>query len=123
MPDSTRIDLPPDPSSAALARRAVRLACASLAVDEQALVLCTSELVTNAVLHGSPPIELEVIVDGGSVRVAVHDRGPGHVERRTPLRRDTLSGRGLEIVDSLASAWGTERTATGKVAWFELTST
>jgi hypothetical protein len=30
------------------------------------------------------------------------------------------SGRGLYLVDALARAWGSRRTSTGKVVWFEL---
>jgi anti-sigma regulatory factor (Ser/Thr protein kinase) len=117
-----RLSLPAEPSSVGLARRAVRGACAAAtgAVDD--VVQCTSELVTNALLHGAPPILLEVAVDRRRVRVAVHDAGTGTVVRREPLSDDTLSGRGLGIVQALASRWGTERTTQGNVAWFEMPS-
>lgn len=115
-----RIDLPAHPTSASLARAAVRQACDGTDVDLHALLLCASELVTNAVLHGRPPIELAVDVDGSTVRVEVRDGGTGVVRRRRPVTPDTLSGRGLDIVETLASAWGSEASATGKVTWFEL---
>ncbi|HVF76314.1 MAG TPA: ATP-binding protein [Acidimicrobiales bacterium] len=119
-----RIELPADPTSAGLAREAVRTACKGLAVDLDSLMLCTSELVTNAVLHGRPPIELVVAVDGPGVRISVCDAGDGTVRRRRPVTADTLSGRGLDIVEALASAWGSDATrsgtGTGKVTWFEM---
>ncbi len=117
-----RIELPADPSSAALARQAVRDACRGLDVDIHAVMLCTSELVTNAVLHGQPPIELRVNAKGATVRVEVYDSDSREVRRRRPVTADTLSGRGLDIVDAVASAWGSDSTATGKVSWFEMTS-
>lgn len=115
-----KIDLPADPTIASCARRAVQDACAGVAVDLDALLLCTSELVTNALLHGTPPMELEILIHDSCVRVAVRDAGAGAVEQRRHVRPDALSGRGLDIVDLLATAWGSDSTATGKVIWFEL---
>lgn len=117
-----RIELPPDPTAASLARRAVREVCAGVAVDLDSLLLCTSELVTNALLHGVPPVELEVLVQDACVRVGVHDAGAEPVERRWHVRADTLSGRGLGIVEMLAAGWGSDATATGKVIWFEISN-
>ncbi len=115
-----RVKLPSDPTSASFARRAVNEACAGLEVELDSLLLCTSELVTNALLHANPPMELEVTVHGSSVRVAVHDGGAGLVQRRRRLRADNLSGRGLDIVEAVASRWGSDPTVTGKVTWFEI---
>lgn len=117
-----RIGLPPDPTAASLARQAVKEVCAEVAVDLDSLLLCASELVTNALLHGVPPVELEVLVRDARVRVAVHDAGVGPVERRRNVRADTLSGRGLGIVEMLAAGWGADATATGKVIWFEIST-
>ena len=114
-----KLDLPADPSVASFARRAVQEACTGVTVDLDALLLCTSELVTNALLHGRPPMELEILVQDSCVRIAVRDAGAGLVERRRRVRPDTLSGRGLGIVEVLSAAWGCDPTATGKVIWFE----
>jgi PAS domain S-box-containing protein len=67
--------------------------------------LVTSELVTNAVLHGRPPVSLELSLDAGVLRIAVGDCSaappvPGHPGS------DAMTGRGLALVASLASAWG-----------------
>lgn len=117
-----KVELPAEPTSAAVARDAVRKACHGVDVDVHSVMLCTSELVTNAVLHGQPPIELEVTVGAEVVHVAVHDtdQSASAVSRRRPLSVDTISGRGLEIVQALATAWGSEATGDGKVSWFRI---
>jgi len=115
-----RTPLTADPSSVGIARRAARLACVGPEDDIDAIVQCTSELVTNALLHGAPPILLETASTAEGVRISVHDAGPGVAEIRTPLGEEHLSGRGLGIIDVLASRWGSASTADGKVVWFEL---
>ena len=82
-------------------------------------VLLVSELVTNAVVHARGPSCLTVHTDAHWVRIEVED--PGH--RRPVLRAATLDavdGRGLLVVDKLATDWGTEQRATHKVVWFEI---
>jgi anti-sigma regulatory factor (Ser/Thr protein kinase) len=82
-------------------------------------VLLVSELVTNAVVHARGPICLTVHTDAHWVRIEVED--PGH--RRPVLRAaslDAVDGRGLLVVDKLATDWGTEQRATHKVVWFEI---
>ena len=82
-------------------------------------VLLVSELVTNAVVHARGPICVTVHTDAHWVRIEVED--PGH--RRPVLRAATLDavdGRGLLVVDKLATDWGTEQRATHKVVWFEI---
>lgn len=114
-----RIELPPDPTSAAVARRAVRDACAGIDVDLDLLVLCASELVANAVLHGTPPLEMVVLVGEEAIRVEVRDGSSQLALRRRPVIAETLSGRGLGILDAVASEWGSEPTGNGKVTWFD----
>lgn len=83
-------------------------------------VLLVSELVTNAVLHTGESLRLNVSVSPAALTVAVTDLDP------TPPRMnatvDTMSegGRGLRMVDLLASRWGVEAQATGKRIWLEL---
>jgi anti-sigma regulatory factor (Ser/Thr protein kinase) len=82
-------------------------------------VLLVSELVTNAVVHARGPICLTVHTDAHWVRIEVEDAG----HRRPVLRAATLDavdGRGLLVVDKLATDWGTEQRATHKVVWFEI---
>jgi anti-sigma regulatory factor (Ser/Thr protein kinase) len=101
----------------ALARRFV----ARCRFDDPAQVTCllVTELVTNAVTHGGWGITLEMRGSSSAVCSKVFDHGhalPVMVPRR-PLAD---SGRGLHLVAALASDWGVEPVADGKVVWFEL---
>ncbi|MFD4971544.1 ATP-binding protein [Streptomyces sp. NPDC058424] len=82
--------------------------------------LCTSELATNAVLHGSPAggkILVRVELHTTVLRIEVHDGGNG-----TPTEREAPStatdGRGLLLVSAVADHWGVkERQGPGKCVW------
>jgi GAF domain-containing protein/anti-sigma regulatory factor (Ser/Thr protein kinase) len=118
---STILDSATD--SAAAARSIVRSQLASThaasVVDDAALV--ASELVTNAVLHGQGRPRLTIERNGPAVRIGVHDSSP---DRPLPgaLRDDTMTGRGLRLVEALASRWGVEPTPDGKEVWAELST-
>jgi hypothetical protein len=72
------------------------------------VALLASEVVTNAVRH-----------TGTTVKVSVRDGSPA-APNLLPAARDRIGGRGMFLVDTLASAWGTTATADGKVVWFEV---
>ncbi len=87
--------------------------------------LLVSEVVTNAVLHARGAITVYVAALAGGVRVEVHDCSP---LLPAPRRHadDATTGRGLDLVSTLASGWGAH-TLHGagedrKVVWFELTA-
>lgn len=84
----------------------------------QTVALLVSELATNAVVHGATAFEVHAVVDG-SVRVEVTDDGPGW-PRVVHAPPDAGGGRGLRIVDELATRWGAERLDHGKRIWFEV---
>lgn len=98
---------------------------ADLAPDASAVV---SELVTNAVVASAgirpaiAPVRIWLGSDGASVLVAVADASP-QAPVRLNLARDAEGGRGLALVEALASRWGWYRvhpaTADGlvKVVW------
>ena len=83
------------------------------------LLLCLSEVVTNAVLHAIPPIQVLGDVVGSKVRVEVSDGSIVTPLRRTP-KNSSPTGRGLILLDHLASDWGVDITGTGKTVWFEI---
>lgn len=87
----------------------------------EVLELLTSELVTNAVVHGRPPIELVVSIEARAIRVSVHDNSAAPLRPRTATAAD-VGGRGLALVDALAQRWRTDadRSGPGKTVWFEL---
>jgi anti-sigma regulatory factor (Ser/Thr protein kinase) len=118
-----RTMLTPHPTSVGAARRFVRDVLMSRQVSAgvvHTVELLTSEVVTNAIVHGRSGPQLAVEVGDHVVRVAVHDLSP-----ELPVRRlghpDDVSGRGVIIVEELASAWGVEREQNGsKRVWFEV---
>jgi anti-sigma regulatory factor (Ser/Thr protein kinase) len=86
--------------------------------DLGALLLLTSEIVTNAVRHADPPRTLLIEAEPGAVRVTVTDsssRPPTPVKPAGTLRE---AGHGLGIVQTLSAAWGHEPTSSGKSVWF-----
>ncbi len=85
---------------------------------QMALVL-TSELVTNAVLHARTEVDVRIEFDGGCLRVEVTDGDP-RLPAAVPQRPGALDGRGLFLVEQLASKWGSDRRNGGKVVWFTL---
>ena len=81
--------------------------------------LLVSELVTNAINHGRTTCLLELTATSTVLRAAVADDGDGAPQLRY-AGPEAESGRGLAIVEALASRWGVEPTSSGKVVWFEL---
>ena len=81
--------------------------------------LLTSEVVTNAIVHGTSAPALAVRLGGDRVRVTVEDDCPA-----VPLTRlmdpTCASGRGMVIVEKLSGAWGVEHVPQGKRVWFEV---
>lgn len=107
-----------------VARRLVAAECASAAAGRgcvQAAELMTSELVTNAVLHGGGRLTFGVHTDSRRCRVEVGDDDAGR-PRLQAAGEVAEGGRGMLIVDALASDWGVIDGATGKVVWFEVTA-
>ncbi|WP_308013956.1 ATP-binding protein [Streptantibioticus parmotrematis] len=86
------------------------------------IVLCVSELATNAVEHGTPAGHLffvRVIFNETLLCVEVHDADNGRLCLKSPSDED-LSGRGLFLVDALSDGWGImPRDGLGKVVWAE----
>jgi len=83
------------------------------------LALVLSELVTNAVLHGSAPVLVRLTRTVVGVRVEVEDDSPA-LPRRRRIRPDAPGGRGLLLVASVSERWGVQRRAHGKRVWAEL---
>ncbi|SOC47121.1 Histidine kinase-like ATPase domain-containing protein [Blastococcus aggregatus] len=118
---------PAYPGSVPDARRYVADALADLSDrPRETAELLVSELVTNAVRHGSGP-RVEVSVDvlpGERICIGVTDDGDGYPVQRSPRVTDE-HGRGLHLVGLLADRWGVRRTSGGdaKTVWFELAVT
>ena len=114
------IELPPEPTSPGAARRFVTDCVASLVrAPTEVAALLVSELVTNAVLHARTAMVVTVTTADGLVRVGVQDGSPAlptlrHYDRSAP------TGRGLQMVERLASRWGVDAGGASKTVWFEL---
>lgn len=117
------LTLPVDGRAPGQARRFLREASCSPhhahVLDEAELLV--SELVTNAVVHATPPLTVKVECDGTSLRVAVTDGSD-----RSPVPRvadaDAESGRGIFLVDVISDRWGVAPSdGEGKAVWFVIT--
>lgn len=117
-------ELPADSSASPLARQALAGWLHTWNVDEdvaETAALCLSELVTNAVIHSGTAPKVTAQLDDERLLVAVQDRGNRGTARRTEDHVPTdISGRGLMLVEALASAWSAEHSADGTTVWFEL---
>lgn len=117
------LQLDPDERAASTARHRI-VAAAGERLDgegRETLGLLVSEVVTNAVRHGSKRGHVDVIasLSPGTIRVEVRDQGEGFVPRPRALEPDHVGGWGLFLVEQLATAWGVAFNGRTKV-WFEL---
>ncbi len=78
--------------------------------------LAVSELVTNAILHAGTQIVVRLRVISPAVRVEVEDHSP--VSPVRPLASaQSMTGRGLALVEGLSADLGVDKTDHGKVVW------
>ncbi len=86
-------------------------------VQDTALVL--SELATNAVVHAGSAFSVAIRARGSVLRVAVQDASPldAAASEEGLIAR---TGHGLGLIDVLATRWGVDASASGKVVWAEL---
>ena len=119
---SLQVRLDTQGEAPAQARRAVRRQLESWAVPGEAvdeLELITSELVTNAFVHARPPIDLRLRHSAHEIVLEVQDRAVLRPRRRRP-DDDDEHGRGLNIIEVLATDWGTRASESGKTVWCTL---
>ncbi|MEQ8145916.1 SpoIIE family protein phosphatase [Streptomyces sp. OP7] len=82
-------------------------------------VLATSELVANSLQHGTPPMRLRLRRTDRRLIIEVTD-GDDHLPRRRRAEPGDEAGRGIAIVATIASTWGSRRTpGGGKAVWCE----
>jgi anti-sigma regulatory factor (Ser/Thr protein kinase) len=89
------------------------------------VVLLASEVAGNAVLHTASgrggTFTVVVVPDAGRVRVEVHDDGGSDSAPGTRMAKiPDESGRGLNLVEQLATQWGHLGGRNGRVVWLEL---
>ncbi|MER7725166.1 SpoIIE family protein phosphatase [Streptomyces sp. NPDC096323] len=82
-------------------------------------VLAAGELVANSLQHGTPPMRLGLRRTDRRLIIEVTD-GDDHLPRRRRAEPGDEAGRGITIVASIATSWGSRRTpGGGKAVWCE----
>lgn len=117
-----RLELGPDPHSPRMARTRVRELLGELGVARSVVEdteLLVTELVTNSVLHARTSVVLEVEVGNDRIDVAVTDRSDRSLIRKSPSP-DAATGRGINILDSIAPDWSVSHHDGGKTVRFSL---
>ncbi|GAA4324616.1 SpoIIE family protein phosphatase [Streptomyces venetus] len=114
-------DIPADPALVAPIRKQVVDQLDQWALTEATFTaeLVVSELVTNAIRYGAPPIRLRLIHDGSTLICEVSDTNHTAPHLRRAKTWDE-GGRGLLLVAQLTQRWGSRHTAEGKTIWAEL---
>jgi PAS domain S-box-containing protein len=112
-------DLSPDPAQVATARQNAVEQLSRWGLEEAAFVteLVVSELVTNAIRYGVPPMRLRLIRDRALIcEVSDGSSTSPHLRRANAYDE---GGRGLLLVAQLTQRWGSRQTPTGKTIWAE----
>ncbi|MEU0204277.1 MULTISPECIES: SpoIIE family protein phosphatase [unclassified Streptomyces] len=110
-------DVAPDPAEVPRARKFALDQVAAWGLEEASFVteLVVSELVTNAIRYGEPPIMLRLIRDSSLIcEVSDASNTAPHLRR---ARAFDEGGRGLLLVAQLTQGWGTRHTTDGKTIW------
>ncbi|MGW3210027.1 SpoIIE family protein phosphatase [Streptomyces sp. NPDC001135] len=112
-------DVRPDPAEVAVLRQAAGEQLTAWGLDQAAFVteLVVSELVTNAIRYGEPPIQLRLIRDRALI-CEVSDASSTSPHLRRAHAYDE-GGRGLLLVAQLTQRWGSRQTGRGKTIWAE----
>jgi serine phosphatase RsbU (regulator of sigma subunit)/PAS domain-containing protein len=113
-------ELENEPTVVSLARRLVDEQLAGWGLEEAGFTteLMVSELVTNAIRYGRPPIRLRLIHQGSTLICEVYDAS-GTTPHMRRARIFDEGGRGLLLVAQLAERWGTRHDRVGKTVWAE----
>ncbi|MGW8888398.1 SpoIIE family protein phosphatase [Streptomyces sp. NPDC055749] len=114
-------DVEPEDSAVAVVRKGVARQLSAWGFDEEAFTteLILSELVTNAIRYGRPPIRVRLLYER-SLICEVSDGSSTAPHLRYAATTDE-GGRGLFLVAQFSSRWGTRYTDRGKVIWSEQT--
>ncbi|MFJ3715710.1 SpoIIE family protein phosphatase [Streptomyces sp. NPDC090057] len=112
-------DVPSDPALVPSVRARCRETLAQWGLEEAGFTteLILSELVTNAIRYGSPPVTVRLL-HGRGLTCEVSDGSSTSPRLRRAASTDE-GGRGLFLVAQFAQRWGTRYTSRGKVIWTE----
>ncbi|MFE0089847.1 SpoIIE family protein phosphatase [Streptomyces sp. NPDC058991] len=114
--------LPHDPAIVIEARHRTTEQLATWELGDATFIteLIVSELVTNAIRYGKPPIQLRLIHTDTTLTTEVTDYSSTSPHLRHAHTYDE-NGRGLYLIAQLTQRWGTRHTPTSKTIWTEQT--
>jgi anti-sigma regulatory factor (Ser/Thr protein kinase) len=121
-PEWSVMVFPPAPESVRAARRYIQERCqdghfpASTCAEAELLI---GELVSNVVRHVGTEARVRVRSSVRGLSVEVRDTGDP-AAAVGPVEPSVRGGRGLRVVEVVATSWGVRRCAGGKVVWFDL---
>ncbi|MFI2185437.1 ATP-binding protein [Streptomyces sioyaensis] len=124
-PSTAAYHFPSDGRSSGRAREALRRQLRMWCIAGEpacSAELLLSELVTNAVqaqASTAPEVGVRFAWADGRLRLEVRDASD-ELPVLNDAEEDEECGRGLVLVDALASGWGVDRDGTGKTVWAEL---
>lgn len=120
-PGRMHAHLPPRVTSPASARSLVGEACRRWGLPELAdrARVIVSELVSNAVVHAGTDLDVTVVLRETCLIIQLRDHD-GPLPDRAPATADAGGGRGLFLVERLATGWGASTTPDGKTVWASL---
>ncbi|WFE42195.1 ATP-binding protein [Micromonospora sp. WMMD998] len=112
-------DLSPVAESAREARSLVTAGCLRWGLPELAEPACiaVTEMVNNVVAHAATPMTLRLAPRGDALHMAVRDHAGGRPAYAGPAPVDSVGGRGLLLIDTVARRWGSTPLPDGKVVW------
>ena len=118
-------DVPPDLAAVGPARRFLSRTLSAWGADEDAsytAALCLSEVVTNAVIHSGGGCAVRAVLDRGVLLTSVRGLGGAATGMSVEPLADPLQphGRGLQVLDALATRWGSTVDGDGTTVWFVL---
>jgi hypothetical protein len=119
--DSVETQLPSSLSSPQMARAFLRSTLQTWRLDGFGDIteLLVTELVANVVTHVGAPMTIRAQRGPTAVRVEIDDPSTAPPVVQHPGAAEE-HGRGVLLVDQLASSWGVDTRADGKTVWFEL---
>jgi anti-sigma regulatory factor (Ser/Thr protein kinase) len=116
--------LPWAPASVAIARQRLAADLSAAGIFEAAVcdaVLVVSELLSNAIRHARPlpgaNVQVAWALGNDAIEVAVSDGGAATFPIRTHASVSAIGGRGLDIVEYMASRWGIRSDDSGQTVW------
>ena len=118
------LGMPPDLGAPAYVRQWLRDMLHGSGVTTDVLgdtLLVVDELVTNSIVHAATPMVVTLEYSRNACRCSVRDGCANGPLPRLVERADG-SGRGLRLVNAIATTWGVERSAAGTTVWAEIGS-